>query len=392
MEHPAPGVLRGVDFCHAKQQVLAGLWIHTELERARDILLPCNNLTFDRRGDPDACHFKAKKNEGTDEDAIQKQNMHNMEPVMDLAQEKPTEVDDYATIKFTPINAAAIARAALATLNKTESSHSHDEAIEENDMDSPMDDDDRMETETPPTDDDDEEAVKEAVQQASGVAVGEVVAGLVTIGKLPVDKPRPADIPGTKKADKPSSDTGSARSDTDNDTAALDTAPSPKPPTKDNKGKRPAARITSTPHSSSGSGSNNGNPLNRPILTPKKPTPTKISTPTTTTGTQTPNKRTPLPTSRPSTPRVRQAEAAAAAAELAARVSRGAWTHEETLRLLLLRCKQVKYDDMHEVSRSGPHLPAFPAFPAFPASPLPLPLFSQEACPGGWVGWRCGGR
>lgn len=45
---------------------------------------------------------------------------------------------------------------------------------------------------------------------------------------------------------------------------------------------------------------------------------------------------------------MRQAEAAAAAAELAARVSRGAWTHEETLRLLLLRCKQVKYDDMHE--------------------------------------------
>jgi hypothetical protein len=390
MDHPTPGVLRRVDFCDTKQQGLAGLWTDTELEKARDALLPCNNLTFDRQGDPDACHFKVKKNEGVHEDAVQKEDEHNKQPVMDLAEEKPTEVADYPRIKFTPINAVAIARAALASLDEAESSQAHDADLDDDDVDSPMED-----VETPPTDDDDEEAVKEAVEQASGAAIGEALAELVPIGKLPVDKPSPADTPKTKKADKASSDIGTVtRSNTDINTAAANRTPFPETPTKKNKGKQPATRSTSASNSvspsnntniSSGgvSGSSGNNPLGRPILTPKKPTPSK-TTKTTTTGTQTPSKRTPLPTSRPSTPRVRQAEAAAAAAELAARVSRGAWTHEETVRLLLLRCKEVDYDDMHEVSRRY--------LPHTPASPIPFPLFSRNACPGGWAGWRCGGR
>ncbi|KAH6613733.1 hypothetical protein B0J18DRAFT_460608 [Chaetomium sp. MPI-SDFR-AT-0129] len=53
--------------------------------------------------------------------------------------------------------------------------------------------------------------------------------------------------------------------------------------------------------------------------------------------------RTPLPTSRPMTPRVIQATAAAAAAELAARVARGVWTHEESVKVLLLRCREIEY-------------------------------------------------
>jgi hypothetical protein len=68
--------------------------------------------------------------------------------------------------------------------------------------------------------------------------------------------------------------------------------------------------------------------------------------------TGTPTHRTPLPTSRPPTPRVVQATAAAAAAaDTAGRVAGGGqWTHAETIKLLVLKAKGVEYEDMPDVS------------------------------------------
>lgn len=69
--------------------------------------------------------------------------------------------------------------------------------------------------------------------------------------------------------------------------------------------------------------------------------------------------RTPLPSSRPLTPRVIQATAAAAAAAVVAATAQnaadpmaaeGQWTHEETIKLLALRVREVEYADMGEVS------------------------------------------
>ncbi|KAH6842502.1 hypothetical protein B0I37DRAFT_447964 [Chaetomium sp. MPI-CAGE-AT-0009] len=261
MELPKPGMLRRLDYCDTRQLEMAGIWNLSTPENARVHMFPCENMSFVREGDPDSCHFKVTTNEDAEGAIAQKQDKPDTESTTDRAQEKPIEPTEHRGIQFTPINAAAIARAALSTLAKTKSSKA-------------------------PTNADNDD------------------------GQMDVDT-----TPGSSHNNK-------------DETGRVDTV---------------GTTISNPTTSNSSSNNNNNNPL--PLLPPATPTKGKGKQPATSSGG---GARTPLPTSRPSTPRVRRAEAAAAAAELEARARGGAWTHEETVRLLLLRCREVEYEDMGE--------------------------------------------
>ncbi|KAH6617337.1 hypothetical protein F5144DRAFT_596378 [Chaetomium tenue] len=322
LDQLVPGSLRRVDFCDTKQEELAGLWIHTEPERARTQLIPCKNLTFQRVGDPDACHSKGKKKEGVKQEDANKQL-----PVAEGAQEIPTEAAHYPTNRFTPINAAQIARAAMGVLETAESGHAQgvitieDDVGDADDADDVDDSGDNMDIDSP-----------------------EAGASAAT-GKLPASSPRAADSPKTRGTGK-----------------AVASSSHPSTPTKINKGKQPATTTTnpatpwavtttptkrSTPYTTTtGTIASSSSSTTTPTHPHAHTTPTRSGSSSSSSSSS--SKRTPLPTTRPSTPRVRQAEAAFAAAELADRVSRGAWTHEETVKLLLLRGRGVGYEDMRE--------------------------------------------
>ena len=111
VDHPAPGKLLRVDFCPEQQNKLAGVWVEKADSGHEHKVAACDNLTFKRVGEPGACHFKAADTK-MDSDT-------EMKDVVD----GPSGAGSASGlgITFTPINAAAIAKAALSIADNADS-------------------------------------------------------------------------------------------------------------------------------------------------------------------------------------------------------------------------------------------------------------------------------
>ncbi|KAL2178313.1 uncharacterized protein P884DRAFT_298958 [Thermothelomyces heterothallicus CBS 202.75] len=294
IDHPAPGKIQRVDFCEKKMHELVGITSSLTAAECRFYLAPCENLTLVRVRDPDACHFKGGEN------AV-----------------------GALEIKFAPINAAvSIAKAALSALAENEAGHAHGAAAAVDDGGDKMDLDrascgaGKHEADNIGRDSGEMDSPGKMSQHAQN-----------TDNNMDVCSP-----PGATKAHKQTAAGWPLNAET------------PVKPTS-------TSAVTSA-----------GWPLN--AETPVKPTSTSAVT-SAGTGTdagtlartrpfKTPTGRTPLPTSRPPLPFALHkttdvpASPAVTAAERTGEDEGARWTHQETVKLLLLRCKEVAFERMAE--------------------------------------------
>jgi hypothetical protein len=136
MDHPTPGKLLRLEFCPKQQDELAGIWDPSSPQAQK--LTPCANLTFDRVRDPKSCHFKNKEdmsndNEVSDNKLNQPEDIQKDEAGKDTANRAvtpnsastpadPTPASPHTGTRFLPINAAAVAKPALASPTKDKAS------------------------------------------------------------------------------------------------------------------------------------------------------------------------------------------------------------------------------------------------------------------------------
>ncbi|KAL2144056.1 hypothetical protein VTI28DRAFT_9667 [Corynascus sepedonium] len=295
IDHPAPGKLKRVDFCEKKQDELVGVASSLVTAECRFQLAPCKDLTLVRMREPDACHFRP---EG--------------------AKEGTMDTFDSLAIRFTPINAASIARAALSVLGENISASSGQGAAAV-----ASDGSNKMDVNGPPRD-----AAQHKVNSTKHIETQnpDSINHLEKTGKMDINN-------------LSSTDNGHCAEPPKDDKICIVSDPVPLFETTQEPTSTPTQADIET---KADNGGRTG------AQTPNNDLP------------KTPKGRTPLPTSRPSqvlTPQVSQVPppitpAAAAAVIVAApsqpaeSVAKDAWTHQETVKLLLLRCKEVEFADM----------------------------------------------
>jgi hypothetical protein len=402
LKQPLPETTQRVEFCKKKQEevtnISGGRVPRAEL-RYRHV--PCEQFFLLKVADPDRCRFKnlneaekttltpalpslrasgrAEQQKASGKVAATHRYEQEAEKVAEreLIRFTPINRDpasiakpfEHAPIRFTPVNAAAIANAALAEMAKNQADVAQgttaaaDNANNVMDIDTPsratgekqmgtvnrMDEASNMSNKESINEED-----KMDVEPPSGTA-GIATAGTATAGTAAGTIADPVLLSGTpSKQDKQqqpiANTTGSATNpvvlpetptkhagSTTTTGSATDQIPVPDAPTKPVKATT-VKRTTNSTNTSVGTGTSAGT-----IIHPERLVDANGRT-------ILPNGRHPLPTSRPRTHRVLEATAAAAAAQAAERVASGQWTHEETVRLLLLRIKEVGFAEMGEVS------------------------------------------
>ncbi|KAK4126751.1 hypothetical protein N657DRAFT_640615 [Parathielavia appendiculata] len=307
MDLPTPGKVLRIDFCPTRQDELVGVW--TPFSPQTGKLTPCSNLTFDRVRDPLSCHFRNMDvNQGTTAKAVthtdtklkRPEDVQKEESLKDAANHalslgsasKPIENDPVGAeveIHFTPINAAAVAKHASATTNE----------------DKPG-----------------------------------AIKAMPTFDYNDLDKTDKADnIDKAGHMNTMDNDPhatayeSNTESNTENDKMDIDDAPSaaadPGAGSSHETSTNPTDKRTVTNVSAASAGS------------VQETLSKQTASATNTSGSLTPSSRKRLPDSRPRTPAV---------AEAAASVTRnnGQWTHEETVKLLLLRAKAVAFEGIAE--------------------------------------------
>jgi hypothetical protein len=282
VDHPAPGKLLRVDFCPEQQNKLAGVWVKKASSGHDHKVAACDKLTFKRVGEPGACHFKDADIKMQDADT-------EMKNVVDT----PSGSGSVSGpgIAFTPINAAAIAQAALSIADNADN-------------------------------------ISQAQEDKAAATAGD------------------NDRHNTMNTNKATPTTGLSNPDNDNDSdmtqeqenpSSTSTSATPnnnkKPPTLTLT--QPQIQTNNTTTNTTTTNTTNNNTAPKPAAVPQTPT----------------KPRTPQPDSRPRTPRVAKATADALAAEAAARAARGEWTHAETIKLLLLRVKEVGLEEEDVIGR-----------------------------------------
>ncbi|KAL2149112.1 hypothetical protein VTH82DRAFT_8460 [Thermothelomyces myriococcoides] len=316
LDHPNPGKVQRVEFCEKKKRELVGITSSMTAAECRFYLAPCEDISLVRARDPDACHFKDDKN-----------------------------VAGASENKFTPINdTVSIAKAALSALGENETNRPHGTAADAGDVGGMM-------------------VLARAACDASKHEADNVRRAsneMVNLGT-------------TSQHAQSMSNYNDNNMDVDcpPGTAGIGKHTPAEYPLNAEAPANPSSTGTVTPASTSAvtqTGAGTGTSTNTGVGTLPRARPAK-----------TPTSRTPLPTSRPSLPPNRQkgtnmpassAAAAAAAATTAGSTSRATtagttasaaaaedteeeeatvpWTHQETIKLLLLRCKQVAFERMVE--------------------------------------------
>ncbi|KAK4249770.1 hypothetical protein C7999DRAFT_12444 [Corynascus novoguineensis] len=291
IDHPAPGKLKRVDFCEKKQDELVGVTSSLATAECRFQLAPCKDLTLVRMREPDACHFRS---EG--------------------AKEETMDTFDSLAIRFTPINAASIARAALSVLGENITDFSGQGAAVV-----ASDGSNKMDVNGPPRD-----AAQHKVNSTKLIETQkpDSINHLEMTGNMDINN-------------LSSTDNGHSAEPPKGDKKSTATDPLPIFETTQEPTNTPTEADIET---NTDNGSRTG------ARTPNNDMP------------KTPKGRTPLPTSRPSqilTPLVPPPITAAAAAvvvaapsQTAESVAKDAWTHQETVKLLLLRCKEIDFAEM----------------------------------------------
>ncbi|KAK4140559.1 uncharacterized protein C8A04DRAFT_14820 [Dichotomopilus funicola] len=285
MDKPSPETTERLDYCADKQEMLRGTWdgnTSMPMFTRQKLMMPCHELTYMRALDANMCLFK--KDNASPADTI-------AAPAAETA-----VADERPLIKFTPINIPTKGRSKLAnSLSNDTSGHIHKRAR----LDGP------------------------STTTKTGTATGTALTTAAALTHLAENFARENNTTNNNSSPNPTSSTivhpASSTITATSSPACNNNSSSPLAPTP-----------SSTTH---GTGTGTGTPGH-----------TGTTGRTGSTGITNSKGRTPLPNSRPMTPRVIQATAAAAAADLAARVARGVWTHEESVKVLLLRCREIEYN------------------------------------------------